>query len=284
MSTETAVAVETPVQAPQASVEGAEAPKAAEPAKQPVSKSFLALARAAKNIAKQKQEQKLYEQKLQQREQSLSQRGQSKPQTPIEALMAAGYTYEDATNFILNDQKPTAEMEIKSMKQQFAEWQQRQEAERQRIIGIQRQKVQAEINESIQEYRNKLDGFVNSQPDAYELINRNAEENTQLIYELVEENFKRTNKILSMKEAADRVESFLEEEIESAAQSKKIQAKLAAKAQTQKEQTPEKSQGFSAQSAKTLSNNLTSSAMPSSLSNKTENDRIARALAKLQGG
>ena len=58
----------------------------------------------------------------------------------------------------------------------------------------------------------KVKGFVDGNSDTYEFIKANGAE--EVIYDVVEAHYKESGKILTIKEAADAVESHLEDEAE----------------------------------------------------------------------
>ncbi len=105
--------------------------------------------------------------------------------------------------------------------------------------------------------------FVDSKPDDYELIAIHGSH--ALVPQLIEEEYKRTGKLLTSKAAADAVETYLTGQVEKAAASKK----LAARFLPQAKRTP----------AATLTNDLAASTPVPKSAAKTEEERMARAIA-----
>lgn len=194
-------------------------------------------------------------------------------QDPMAVLNYMGITYEQLTDFVLNGKKPTADMQVQALNERITQMQQQSETEKRQALLNQRKALMAEANNTLSEYVSEVKDHVASQPDKYELINTN--DATNLVLEVIEQNYKQNKKLLSIDEASEMVEKFLESQVEKNTSTKKWKAK--ANPQPTKE---EKAKSPMAQQSQTLNNNLTSSAA-SFLPPQTEKERMARALAKL---
>ena len=71
---------------------------------------------------------------------------------------------------------------------------------------------------------NEIDAFVNSKPEQFELIQAN--EAKDVVYDVIEEHYNETGKILDIEEAAQAVESYLEEEAEKLLSLGKLRSKF----------------------------------------------------------
>lgn len=217
------------------------------------------------------------------REKSISDRESAWEQefktNPIAALKKRGITYEDISKAVLNDDKFEPSVEIKSVKDEIASLKKEaQEKETRAQEDARRQREQAE-QEAIEAFKGGIATFIGENKEKFELVS--IFDAGELVFQTVEEHYARTSKagtpkVLSVDEACQMVETYLENEIERTAQaSKKFQSKYGAL--KTKEEAPKKP----AATTTTLSNQATSRASPSMLPASTENDRIKRALAAL---
>lgn len=260
--------------------EGVEPPKKEEP----LSSRFAALARKEKAALKRSQETKQREAEISAREAKLKELEDSYTlgkQNPIEALKRLGWSYEDITNHILNDQKPTPEREIKSVRDEMAQWRKEQAEKEEKAKLDQEDRQKSQYKQAIEDFKVEMNDFIETNSEAYELIN--LHEQQELVYATIEEHYSESMKsgkpkILSNKEACDLVEKYLEEQLDKLAQTKKFKSKFQ---QAQEPQaTKDDSKGTQAMT-KTLSNTMVSSSSPSLLPAKTEQERLQRALAAL---
>jgi hypothetical protein len=260
-----------------------EVPTVAEPKpeeKDPrLSNRLQILASKEKAIVRRQQQVKAQEQLIQEREAKLNEWEQFKSQAstnPLAALQALGLSYQELTDFVLNNEKPTPDLQVKALRDEIASFKKEQLDSQQRAQEEAKKRADEEFNQAIENFKSDVNAFITSHADEYELIN--LHESHDLVFATIEEHFNKTKKILSTKEASDLVEKYLEEQVEKTVTgTKKFQSKFS-QALAQKEEAP-----APAQSPKTLTNTMSSSA-PSMLPAKTENDRMARALAALTQG
>lgn len=194
---------------------------------------------------------------------------------PLKFLEEAGLTYEELTNFILNGNKPTAEMETSSIKTEMQKLREeilKKEQEREASLKAQEEQ---RVQEAISTFKDNISSFLTAKPDDFELCN-NYPNSVDLIYDVIEAHFAQTEKVMSMEEAAKLVEDHFESEAMKVTSFKKIQSKLAPKPAATEED------GFQrAKSSASPTLNNTMSQTVSGLSSSTEQDRIKRALAAL---
>lgn len=190
-----------------------------------------------------------------------------------------GLSYEEWTQYLLNDNKPTPELqakdalsEVEKLRNELAEKEKKAEEDRKKA-------AEEEYNQTVIEFKQEVNDFLLTNKAEYELI---ATTGTQeVVLAVIEQHFQATSKegnpkVLSIKEAADLVEADLLEKAKKAAAISKVLAKPTPPSGTKEEIK----QPTSAQQPRTLTSTMTSSSGPSSPA-LTEEDRIKRALAKL---
>jgi hypothetical protein len=237
--------------------------------KPPGSDRFAALAKKERAIQKQLADIKAREASVKAFESLKA----SATSNPLEALKALGLSYEQITQYLLNGNKPTPEAEVSQVRQDLEKLKQEQVQREEQAKVAAKQAAEREYQQTLEDFSSEVKGFVQSNKDSYELTNMYQGE--EIVLSTIEQHFANTKRIMSIKEAADLVEAYFEEQVKAAQQTKKFQAK----------QEPKVSEGQPkresvSKSTPTLSNGLTSSA-PSLLPAKTEQARMQRAMAAL---
>jgi len=111
--------------------------------------------------------------------------------------------------------------------------------------------------QTIENFKTEIVETVKRQADKYELINYQG--NYDLVYDVVQQYFNETEEVLSLEQAADHVEAYLESLVEGATKLKKFQSRFAPKSETQQPiEGAFKTNPGQEQTPKTLSNALTS--------------------------
>jgi hypothetical protein len=154
---------------------------------------------------------------------------------PLEALKKLGVSYEELTQFLLNDQKPTPELKIKSLEDQIValtnKINKQEEEQKQKVTKAE----QDSFNESINAYKADLKKAVDAKADDYELIIANKA--YDLVFEVQKVHFEETKgKELSLEDAAKQVEEYLFKQAQSLLKLKKLQPKPV-EPETQKQQS-----------------------------------------------
>jgi hypothetical protein len=116
------------------------------------SKRFSALNRERKMVDQKAAEIKKKEAELQAKESQFKeweekQRSIKEAKNPIAALQAFGYSYEDAAQYLLNDQKPTADLQIKSVEEKVQELQKKLEEKEKIALEHQQKLLEAQNHE-----------------------------------------------------------------------------------------------------------------------------------------
>lgn len=192
---------------------------------------------------------------------------------PLAALEDAGLSYKELTDFILNNNTVSTESQIKALQDKISEVESaRQRDHQEREEAAKRQAAEREVA-VISEFKNEISNFISSKKDEYELTN--LYDSSDLVYDTVEAYFEKTNKVLSIPEACQLVETYLEKQVEKSLQTKKLGQRF----QKPAEQPIENKDPSAPR--RTLSNQNYTSSTPSLVSPKVENDRMSRALAAL---
>lgn len=207
-------------------------------------------------------------------------------QNPLDYLTEGGLTYDQITEYMLNGGKPTQQDELQMLREEFKRMRDEQAQEKEQI---KKQQTQAQIQaqqQVIDNFKSEITEFVETNKAAYELsAQRDA---TDDIFNTISDAFKlninewnRSGRQgpqptpMSIKEAADIVEEFYESEIKRLTETNKWKTKFG---QPQTQEPGQKAK----EPSKTLTNNMASTAA-SVVPAKTDNDRMKRALAKLEG-
>jgi hypothetical protein len=199
MSLETA-AIETPVGIPEAPA--TEAPPPVAPQEDPkLSSKFAALARRERMLQKREAEAKRMYEDPDYKAWKTAKEGKY----PLEAMKAAGYSYDEITQFVLND----GQMPPKTTDDAVKELQERLDA-KEKAEQEAAKKAQDEYNEKVYA-QHKLDirQHVDASGDTYELIRAQGEYDT--VFDVIYEYFEANGEVLSIDAAAEHVEKYLEE-------------------------------------------------------------------------
>lgn len=230
---------------------------------------FAALAKKERSLQKQAADIKAREAKVKEWDSLRSQVAAN----PVKAMEALGITYDQLTQFLLNGQQPTADLQMKQVRDEVEALKKQQVEEKRRVQEQAKRQAEQEYQQTIQDFSSEIKDFVVTNKDNYELTN--MYQGDAIVYATIEQHFANTKKIMSIKEAADLVEGYFEEQVRAAQQTKKFQGDT-----KPKDEGRVKAESGVKQPSPTLGNDYTSSA-PSLLPAKTENDRIRRAMAAL---
>ena len=194
---------------------------------------FAALSRKEKALRDRESE---YESKFEEMERRLAEyeEAQQEPEVdwehmlrndPLRALEEAGLGYDKLTELALNDGKLTPDMQLSAMRQELENDYQRKFEELEERLNAKEQSEVESYYDSVQEnFQDQISGVVMSDPDRYELVQ--ASEASALVYDVIEEHYNETGRVLDIEEAADAVESYLEEEAGKLMKLKKLSSRL----------------------------------------------------------
>lgn len=267
--------------------EGAEAPKVEEPKVEDTEAAKEQAALASKFAALSKKEKQLRERektlaaKFEQERAKLVAESEGKLKNmvsledlrndPLGAIDKAGLTFEQFAQIVLNDGKPTQEMLLSQTEQKMLKKLEELENKlKAKDEESQKSKEQAARESLLGDIRKQIDTN-----DKYEFIR--AEGAYDTIIETMEEYYNQTlesdgeGKILSIDEAADAVEAYLEQEAEKFLKLNKVQSKFQGKQEPVKTKT-----------APTLSNAVTSPAPKTSTRFMSDDESKAEAARLLK--
>jgi hypothetical protein len=161
----------------------------------------------------------------------------------------------------LNDGKLTPEMQMRLMREELeGDYRKKFEELENRLIEKEKSDEQRRYDDIQRGFQNEIEDFVESNADRYELIKAN--EANDIIYDVIEEHYNDTGRILDIEEAAEAVENYLEEEAEKIFRLGKFRSKFGIENDFEQEESPRQSQV-------TLSNAMSAQA----------NERVGRKLS-----
>lgn len=199
---------------------------------------------------------------------------------PKEAFKRLNTSYNQVSESLLSDGKPTVEKLQETVEQKFGSIDERIEKKAQEIAQRAIQELEAKTQQKenariLQEFGAKIVDTVKTNADKFPAVS--AFNGAPVIYEMIQQRFQETGgkHLMNIDEAAELLEKDLDSHIEKILQHPKYAARLSP--QSKNEGTKQNS---NLNKPKTITNEMTSTA-PSMLPAKTEQDRINRALAKL---
>lgn len=273
-----------------------EAPVSTESVKtkeEPLSAKFSALAKKEKAIVEQTRANKAAEAKLAEREAAIAAReakikeSESLWETDVFKAIEerTGMDYNKLTLAYLDgkaglpqetDPVKLAKKTIEDFKKEQAQEKSNKKAADKKAADELIAKQKADLAAAWEAYNTEVNEFIESNKDTYELINTYSQQS--LIAETVDAFYQKNKRVLSVKEASDMVETYLESEAEKALNTKKIGGKVTKNAAPAKEVVKAKEE--EPRITKTLNNNMqptSASVLPA----QSEQDRFKRALAAM---
>ncbi len=199
------------------------------------------------------------------------------------ALELLGLSYDELTQAMLNDGSVPPEAQVRKLEEKFEQFKtEKQKEDEAREAQL---KKHAEENEQkvIGEFKGQIKQYIKDNAPRYELTA--FEEQQDLVFDVIDEHYKRTidpstgaGKIMSIQEAADKVELFLEQ--------KETKRKELSKIKTIWGMLPPQAQKQVQSQArqKTLTNSLTASPpAPIKKVPISDEERVQRAIAYARG-
>ena len=220
------------------------APESREDLDKKVGSRFAALSRKEREVLNAQKANKAQSDVLAKREaelKALEAKFSKKPTTPIEALEAAGFTYEQATAFMLNGKETPIDQRVADLQKRLDDAEAARAKEAQDRLENERQSAQTAKEQSMQQWRDSVAEECKKN-EKFEYLNWAGR--YDLVTSVIEEHYNLTSdqgepKIMSTEEAAEKVEAWLEQqtaaEFEKLAALKKWQAKVKPPAEKQPE-------------------------------------------------
>ena len=132
---------------------------------------------------------------------------------PLKALEELGLDYDKLTELALNDGRLTPDMQMKLMREELEnDYKDKFNSLEQRINAKEKMEEEAKYDAVKQGFVGEIKSFVNENSTDFEYVAHN--DATDVVYDVIEEHYNETGRILDIKEAVQAVESYLEEEAE----------------------------------------------------------------------
>lgn len=209
---------------------------------------------------------------------------------PKKALEMLGLSYDELTRSVLEDGQTPPDVEIRRLKEELEAFksetkQVRQTDEEKRELEVKRLQEDSE-KKAIDGFKTEINQYLSDNKTRYELIEFEGQQ--ELVYAVVDEHYNRTinpetgvGKVMSISEAADKVELHLEK--------KEIDRKKLTKVQTLWGSLPKAVQETvikqepARQTPKTLTNTLSAAPAKPRKNPITDEERIQKAIAYAKG-
>ena len=150
---------------------------------------------------------------------------------PVETLAEHfGLTYEDLTKIVLNDNEPTPDLKLRESETKLMS---KLEALEQKLLEKEKQEEESRHEQQISAFKNEITSFVDQNESEYEFIKANGAADE--VYNVIAQQYAETGRVIEIKEAADAVEQYFEEEAKKLLALNKIKSRFEPK----KPQKPE---------------------------------------------
>jgi hypothetical protein len=232
-------------------------------------------------------------QEIEARLQRLNEFENIKKTNPRKALELLGMSYQDLTQVELNDGEIPPEIKIKQVEEKFSSFVESQKAERQAQEEAQKQAEAKHHESTIAKFKGEIGTHLKENSNRYELIE--FEQSQDLVYDVIDEHYNRTyldavkkaeetgddvadvrGEVLSISQAADKVEAHLEKKYDKARNLNKVKTLLAPR---QAIPSVEKPKAPQRQQPTTLNNNLSASPASPRKFPLTDEERVAKAIS-----
>lgn len=261
-----------------------EAPKVEEPPKELDSTKLTHLIKKETELVKQreafKKEQEAFtaeKEKLKEIQAKLTQFEELRKKDPLQALKLLEFSEADLINFMAGEDSQLTPEE-KALKATRAEIDKFKKEQEERELQSQKQKNE----QIITQFKSDITKHVTSDKDTYEFINHHGETAQELIYDTINQVYGDTGELITIKEAADMVESFYEESFKSLASLKKVKPKTDTPPEEGAEvKKDEKKETINPTPSKTLTNKTTAtSASTTVIKRETPSEKKERLIRK----
>ena len=132
---------------------------------------------------------------------------------PLKALEELGLDYDKLTELALNDGRLTPDMQMKLMREELEnDFKDKFNSLEERLNAKEKMEEEAKYDAVKQGFVGEINSFINENKSDFEYVAHN--DATDVVYDVIEEHYNETGRILDIKEAVEAVESYLEEEAE----------------------------------------------------------------------
>jgi len=132
---------------------------------------------------------------------------------PLKALEELGLDYDKLTELALNDGRLTPDMQMKLMREELEnDYKDKFNSLEERLNAKEKMEEEAKYDAVREGFVGEINSFINENKSDFEYVAHN--DATDVVYDVIEEHYNETGRILDIKEAVEAVESYLEEEAE----------------------------------------------------------------------
>lgn len=224
-----------------------------------------------------------------------------KKTNPRKALELLGLSYQDLTQVELNDGQITPDVKVRELEERFEKDLRTREEEKRQNESAQKQDQERRAAQAVDKFKGEIGSYLKDNATRYELIE--FEQSQDLVFDVIDEHYNRTLKaaqdkaleedpdadvstargeVLTIAQSADKVELHLEQKYQKAKDLKKVSALLQAKPSPKPAPASDKPQN-TRQTPQTLNNNLSATPSQTRKAARTDEDRIAAAIAFARG-
>lgn len=238
------------------------------------------------------------EQALAEREAKIQEFESIKAKNPRRALELLGMSYQDLTQVELSDGEVPADLKVKRVEEKFDSFLKSQEdAKRQSVEDAQKQQERETAN-TIAKFQTEIGTYLKENVGRYELIE--FEQSQSLVYDVIDEHYNRTleaamktaqeagedvseirGEIMTIAQAADKVEAHLEKKYDQARNLSKVKVLMAPRPVAPS--PADKLKTGIRQTPKTLNNNLSATPATPRKAPITDDERVAKAIEWYRG-
>ncbi len=200
------------------------------------------------------------------------------------ALDMLGLNYDELTQSMLKDGEIPPSVEIKRLREELETYKTSQKSKEDEALDAQKKTAQAQEQTAISNFKGEINTYLKDNAARYELIQ--FEDNQDLVFDVVDEHYNRTmnsetgvGKVLSIAEAADKVEQFLEKKYEKSRDLSKVKTLWNAIPKTQQVSFMAKAAPKPVQTPKTLTNTLTATPTKPRTAPLSDQERVQKAIA-----
>jgi hypothetical protein len=229
---------------------------------------------------------------------------ESSKKDPKKALGLLGLSYDELTQAQLNDGELPPQVEIKKLREEIEAFKQAQKQEKdhekERQIADAKRQAEAQERYAVDTFKKQIDTYVEDNASRYELIKFEGVED--LVYDVIDKHYDKTlkaaqhkyesgeitqdlvvGKVMEIKEAADKVEEFLEQKYIKAKELNKTKSFWGAIPKEAQKQVVKEIQKQTP--PRTLTNQLSASQTPPPKQGKilTDQERVQKAIAYARG-
>ena len=223
---------------------------------------------------------------------------ESVKQNPKKALEVLGLSYDDLTKAILNDGELTPDIQVKKLEDRINEQEKAFQVEKERLAQEAKAKAEAEYERRTQAFKSEISQYVKDNAKRYEITLFEGQE--EEIYKLIDLNYEKTRdemakqlelegkdpkdasgKVMSIKEAADKIEEYLEKREMDRKKLDKVKAMWGNLPKEVQERVKQEAKKVESQKpAQTLTNQMSATPTASDVKKPiTDEERIRRAVA-----